>query len=300
VAEKPPREEDHEARQARVELLERLNAVTEPPMTALAFVWLALLVIDFTRGLGPFLEGVSNLIWALFILDFLLELVIAPSKLAYLRRNWLTAISLLLPALRVFRIARVVRSLRAARAVRGLSMARLLTSLNRGMRAVGATLSRRGIGYVVVLTVIVTLVGAAGMARFESPAALREAGYAPRPGEGLSGFGEAVWWTAMIMTTMGSEYWPRTGEGRLLGWLLAIYAFAVFGYITASIASHFVGQDRDAGTDERERVSASEIAALRREIAALRREIAARDGALTSGDPRREPEASLDERGRAT
>jgi voltage-gated potassium channel len=285
VSHSAPENHTHRAHAARLELLERLNTLTELPMTVLAFVWLALLVVDFTSGLSPFLETVSSLIWALFVLDFVLELLIAPSKRAYLRRNWLTAVSLLLPALRVFRVTRVVRSLRAARAVRSLSMARLLTSLNRGVRAVGRTLSRRGIGYVVVLTVIVTLVGAAGMARFESLTALREAGYAAEAGEGLDGYGEAVWWTAMIMTTMGSEYWPRTGEGRLLGWLLAIYAFAVFGYITASIASHFVGTDRAGGEHIDEPSVAAELTALRGELAALRSELAGRREA-TAGEQR--------------
>jgi hypothetical protein len=28
----------------------------------------------------------------------------------------------------------------------------------------------------------------------------------------------------MIMTTMGSEYWPKTVEGRILGWLLSALA----------------------------------------------------------------------------
>ena len=48
----------------------------------------------------------------------------------------------------------------------------------------------------------------------------------------------AVWWTAMLLTTMGSEYWPRTPEGRVLCLLLALYAFAVFGYVTAAIAAY--------------------------------------------------------------
>jgi len=36
--------------------------------------------------------------------------------------------------------------------------------------------------------------------------------------------GEALWWTAMIMTTMGSQYWPQTIEGRMLCVFLALYA----------------------------------------------------------------------------
>jgi voltage-gated potassium channel len=232
-------------REERWELLRQLNALLDKPMIALSFVWLGLLILDLTAGLSRPLEILSYVIWALFGLQFALGLVIAPSKGAYLRQNWLTAISLLLPAFRVLRVFRVFRLLRAARATRSLSLLRLITSLNRGMRAIGSALGRRGVGYVAALTAIVTFGGAAGMAQFESPAALRESGYpdGEQASAGLGNYWEALWWTAMIMTTMGSEYWPKTVEGRILGWLLAVYALAIFGYIAATIASFFVGRD---------------------------------------------------------
>jgi hypothetical protein len=31
---------------------------------------------------------------------------------------------------------------------------------------------------------------------------------------------------------------PSRGEGRLLGWLLSLYGLGVFGYLTATLASH--------------------------------------------------------------
>jgi voltage-gated potassium channel len=88
---------------------------------------------------------------------------------------------------------------------------------------------------------------------------------------GLNNFGTALWWTAMVLTTMGSEYWPTTPEGRLLCVLLALYAFTVFGYVTATLATFFIG--RDAEDDQAELVSARSVVALRMEIAALREEI---------------------------
>src|SRR5262249_7048531 len=95
-------------------------------------------------------------------------------------------------------------------------------------------------------------------------------------GGGISSYGEAVWWTAMTMTTMGADYFPKTPEGRLLGWLLAVYAFAVFGYITATLASFFVGRDRKAesagGTQDADGLR-DELAALRVELAALTQEL---------------------------
>lgn len=261
---------------ARWELLEQVNRLTDRPLIALSFVWLGLLIVDFTTGLSPLLQGVSTIIWALFVLDFLIEFFIAPSKLAYLRRNWLGAISLALPALLGLRILPALRLVRAARAARSLRLFRLITSLNRGMRALGKTLSRRGAGYIVALTAVVTVVGAAGMAVFESPVSLAtEFGTAPEAEAGLASYGEALWWTAMIMTTMGSEYWPRTPEGRILGWLLSLYAFAVFGYITAMISSFFIGQDR---AEDEQPATGADLAALRAEIAALRSELAASEG----------------------
>lgn len=256
-------------RDERWELLRQLDALLETPMIVLSFAWLALTVVDLTTGLSRPLEIVSYAIWGLFGLHFLLGVVIAPSRAAYVRHNWLTALALVLPAFRILRVFRAFRLLRAARAVRSVTLVRLITSLNRGMRVIGTVVGRRGVGYVAALTVIATLVGAAGMMQFENPAALRDAGYAEavESGAGLASYGEALWWTAMVMTTMGSEYWPRTVEGRILGWLLALYAFAVFGYLTATIASFFIGQDAAAGTADRD------TAALRREIAALRAEV---------------------------
>ncbi|MBD2774009.1 ion transporter [Iningainema tapete] len=245
----------------RGEVLQQLEDWLETPMLVLGFAWLALFVIELIWGLNPLLEAVSTSIWIIFILDFLVKLALAPRKLSYLKSNWLTAFSLMLPALRTFRIVRVVRTLRTVRAVRGLRLLRVMTRANRSMRALGASVSRRGFGYVVMLTAIVTLVGAAGMYAFENEV----------DGGGLNNYGAALWWTAMLMTTMGSEYWPKSPEGRVLCFILSLYAFAVFGYVTATLATFFVG--RDADDDEAELAGAKSIEALQGEITALRAEI---------------------------
>lgn len=246
----------------RAQVLEKVERGLDVPMTFLGFVWLALLIVDLVHGLSPWLQTTSNAIWIVFILNFLLEFTVAPDKSTYLRRNWLTAISLLAPALRLLRVLRLARALRAARVARGLRLLRIVSSVNRGLAALGAHMSRRGFGYAVALTLIVTLAGSAGMLAFENEV----------PG-GLKDYGSALWWTAMLMTTMGSEYWPRTAEGRLLCLLLALYAFAVFGYVTASLASFFIG--RDAASPTAEVAGGEQIERLAREVAALRTELRA-------------------------
>lgn len=251
-----------ELKRERYELLQRLEDWLEAPMLVLAFVWLALLIVELIHGENLLFNFIGTTIWLVFIFDFAVKLILAPDKLTYLRGNWLTAISLLIPALRIFRVFRVFRILRLASTGRGLRLVRVVGSLNRGMKALGASLSRRGFGYVISLTVLVTFAGAAGMYAFEHEV----------PG-GLHGFGESLWWTAMIMTTLGSQYWPQTAEGRVLCVLLALYAFGVFGYVTAALATFFVG--RDADRTDAELAGARQLALLRDEVVALREEIRA-------------------------
>jgi voltage-gated potassium channel len=252
-------------REERRQVLEQLEDWLETPMLVLGFVWLALMLWEYVWGISPLLEAVAGVIWIIFILDFAVKFALAPDKTDYLKANWLTAVALAVPALRVFRIFRVVRVLRAARAARGLRLVRVVTSLNRGMKALGASMGRRGFGYVIALSVVVTLAGAAGMYAFENEVE-----------GGLATYGEALWWTAMLLTSLGSEYWPKTAEGRVLCFLLSLYGFAVFGYVTATLATFFIG--RDAEDEGAEVAGAKSIEALREEIAALRAEVRALRG----------------------
>ena len=236
-------------------------------MIVLSLVWLALLVVELTQGLNPVLEMMGWSIWGIFVLDFALRFALAPVKHEYLARNWLTALSLVIPALRAFR---ALRALRAVRAIRGFRLVRTVSSLNRGMRALGRSFTRRGVGYVVALTLIVVLAGAAAIHASERDVV----------GSPLGTYGDALWWTAMMMTTMGSDYFPRTGEGRVLCVLLAIYAFAVFGYVTATLATFFIGRDVESG--EAEVAGQRAINALAGEVRALRTEL---QRAVAGGGP---------------
>lgn len=241
----------------RNRLLIQIEKIFEVPLIVLGFVWLALLIVELVQGPAPWLNITSNTIWVVFVLDFLGKLWIAPRKGIFLRSNVITLISLAIPVVRVLRIFRVLRLFRFTR---GLRLVKVIGSLNRGMRSLSKTMKRRAAGYVLLLTLTVTFAGAAGMYAFES-----------QQPNGLHDYGTALWWTTMIMTTLGSEYWPVTPEGRILCIILSLFAFAVFGYITATIATFFVGQDAE---DETAEIAGSkQIAQLRDEVALLRNAI---------------------------
>lgn len=263
----------------RVELLERIERGLERPMLVLALAWAALVVVELTRGLSAGLEALLQAVWVIFVLEFLLRLTLAPRKLEYLRAHWLTAVALAVPALRVFRAFRAFRAmtlLRSVRVARGVRLLRVVAAANRGTRALGQTLRRRRVGYVVAATTLVVMVGAAGLLAFEGDA----------PDGAFRGFGEALWFTAMLITTIASERWPRTAEGRVLCFLLSLYAMGVLGYITAALASHFVG--RDAQEADRSR---GELSALHAELAALREEVRRLTGPPTTSTPTSEDHA---------
>ena len=240
----------------RKKLLTSVEKLLEAPMIFLGFVWLVLLVIELIWGLNKPLEYASLTIWIIFIVDFIIKFILAPVKVDFFKKNWLTAISLIIPALRVFRIFRFVRLLRG---LRGIRLVRIVSSLNRSMKSLGATMKRRAFGYVFMITLIVTFAGAAGMYALENP------------NPGFDSYGMALWWTAMRIITAGNEFNPSTPEGRGLAFLIAVFGYTIFGYVTATFATFFIG--RDAEEKDAPIAGAKDVAELKQEIIALRKSI---------------------------
>lgn len=243
----------------RWEVLADFDEWLRTPMVGLSLIWLIIVVAELVWGDSQLLTTFGLIIWVIFLAEFAIRFGLAPAKLPFLRNNWLTILALALPALRIIRALRVVR---AARALRGVRLVRIVGTANRSMKALRTTLLRRRFGYVMGLTILVICLGAAGMISFE-PANEVEGGF--------TSYAHALWWTAMLVTSIGSDFWPATVEGRILALLLSVYGLAVFGYITASFASFFVGRDAQepeaplAGTRDFNRL-AKEIQELRLQL----------------------------------
>ncbi|KJS38689.1 MAG: potassium channel protein [Rhodospirillaceae bacterium BRH_c57] len=238
------------------QVLSQLEEWLEWPMVFLSFVWLTLVIIELVWTTSGVFELLGTIIWIIFLSEFLLRFALAPRKWPFLRRNPITIIALAAPAFRF------LNSLRFLRLARGLRLVRIVGTANRGLNALRRSFSRRGLGYVLGATAIVVLLGAGGMLAFEP---------AREVNGGFTGYGDALWWTTMLVATVGSDFWPQTAEGRLLALLLSLYGLAVFGYITASFATFFIGQEAQA--DDGEVAGAGDLASLRKEIALLRAEL---------------------------
>jgi voltage-gated potassium channel len=241
----------------REDLRERLDRYLDLPL-ALASVLLVLLAaIELTGEVGEPWRGrivaLSWVLWALFFAEFAVKFALAPDKRAYVRRHPLDILVLLVPFLRFLRLARVLRATRA------LPVFRLLVFGGRGSGAALTLLRRRRLGQLAIVSALVVLIGAAAVYILEADAR----------GAVITSFGDALWWSAALLTTVGSDLYPVTLGGRILSFFLMIYAVGVFSYFIASIASVLVGLDQTK--DATEKTSTEGARLDERDVEALRR-----------------------------
>jgi voltage-gated potassium channel len=239
---------------AREELLGRLDRYLDVPLALASLALVLIAVIELTGEVsGPWQGRLAALGWALwgfFLVEFVAKLALAPVKRRYLRENWLDALIVLLPFLRFLRLARILQ------ASRTLPTLRLLVFGGRGSQSTLELLKRRRIGQLAIISAIVILIGAAlGF--------LLEAG---APGARIKDFGDALWWSAALVTTVSSELYPVTAAGRVLGFVLMLYAIGIFTYFIGSVASVLVALDAEQKPKPKQNgveLSDSEVEALR-------------------------------------
>ncbi len=139
-------------------------------------------------------------------------------------------------------------------------------------------LKRRRLGQLALISVLVVLIGAAVGFMLENGA----------PGSQIQTFGDALWWSASLVTTVASEVYPVTPGGRVLGFLLMLYAVGIFTYFIASISSLLVDLDAQRASEEPTieetdgvRLSRHELAVLRGILNREEKGLAAQEGART-------------------
>ena len=211
---------------ARARLVAQVERFLDGPATFLALVFAVALATELiltVQGdpVPSWLGTVQLLIWGFFGLQFALGLAVAPRVVPYLRRHWLTAISLVLPFFRVLRVARLAYALRALR------LARLVTGANRLLRSVRRTLDWNGAGYAFGLIATVALFASVALFMFEAEAST----------PGLATYGDVLWWTLATLTTVGGTAEPVTLGGRVTGLVVMIAGLVLFGYIAALAAT---------------------------------------------------------------
>ncbi len=247
VATQPPPSTD--PRQARRLQWER---ATNVPLTVLAVAFLivyAWRVLDSAPQLGTLLSRVDIAIWVVFAVDFAVRFWLSTDRLRFVRQNPLDLIIVLLPP------ARPLRLLRAVFLVLGAVDRRTRTH----------TRARLSI-FVAASSILVLLLCSLALYDTEHEA----------PGANVTSFADALWWSAVSVTTVGyGDFYPVTTEGRLVALVLMTFgiglvSFAI-GTTTSWIADKLNTVESTTEQSEREiETLIGEIRSLRAEVAQLR------------------------------
>jgi len=199
----------------REELAERLASRLDGPVTVAGIVLALIVVADNMTPPGSTLKRAWGFLawalWALFAIEFALRLVIAPSALAFLRRNWWQLVFLAVPFLRFLRaFSRTAR------------LARVASTSVRTTRTAGRTLAGR-IGWLVGVAVSIILGSS----------------------EVLYEYGPDMSYTRALhdatLGAIGGE--PIDAPGALadaLEIVLAIHAAVVFAALAGSLGAYFL------------------------------------------------------------
>jgi voltage-gated potassium channel len=181
-------------------------------------------------------------IWALFAVDYGTRLALSADRPAFVRTHVFDLAVVLLPFLRPLRVLRALRGLGGARWLRLVQTSRLAAFVGTGVDHARAIIKRRGLHYVVIVVIAIMFAAAGLEVAFEAHAR----------GATIHNYGDALWWAVVTVTSVGyGDSYPVTVAGRAVAVVLMVTGIALFGVVTASIASYFVELDQDRRVEER-------------------------------------------------
>ena len=155
---------------------------------------------------GVWLVGVT---WVGFLIDLVVLWILDDNPASYPKRHALGFVAVLVPAFRALMAFYVFVRLARGRV-------RLQTRVQL---------------YALYLTILVITFGAALVLSAERS----------YPGSSIHTYGEAVWWAAVTVTTVGyGDYVPVSPIGRGLATLMLVNGVVIISVITATVSSRFV------------------------------------------------------------
>jgi voltage-gated potassium channel len=229
-----PSDEEPTARERAAALLEERLDI---PMAVLALVWVGLVAYELVAPAHQHgnLTLAGNVIWVIFIVEFLVKITISGHPLRFLRRRWPSVLFLVIPALRIFRVVRAVRAFRV------LPAARVVGS---SYRAIGTARSLLGsrLAFLGVVTVVVIFGG--GQLYHLAEGRMGDAG----------SLGDGLWWSANLAISGNLVIEAQTAGGRVLALGLQAFHMVVFASVAATLGAFFIESraERAAAEDDAE------------------------------------------------
>ncbi|MEN9751516.1 MAG: hypothetical protein RLZZ600_563 [Actinomycetota bacterium] len=232
----------------REKFVAKWEQVTFWPLITLGMAFLALYAVpiiwpELNTGIVLDIDVSMDIIWALFIIDFVVKLAVTEHRWVFVKKHVIDIIALILP---------FARPLQAVRAIGVATLA---------LRKFGGKVRHRVLVFVGTMAVFIWFIGGLAITQVERGV----------PGANIQTVSDGWWWSFMTMATVGfGDRYPLSDQGRMIGAVLVISGLALLGTLTASIATWFINSSR---RDEDEVIEAGEIR-LMKELKKLRKEIA--------------------------
>jgi voltage-gated potassium channel len=203
-------------------------------LTVVSLVIMVVMLLPLDEATLSLLRVYDNLICAIFLVDFFLNLRAAPKKSDYFikDRGWLDLLGSI-PSLGMgfkysglLRLARLSRLARITRLLRGENRKALVADVvkNRGQYALFVT---------VLLTIIVLTTASVLVLQFESKSA----------DANIHSGGDSLWYSIVTITTVGyGDRYPVTPGGRIAAAFIMFMGVGIIGALASILASVLVGQ----------------------------------------------------------
>jgi voltage-gated potassium channel len=218
-------------RWSRAEVLAAYRDATDVPLVILALCTIPLLAAEFTADPSGdarrAIEVAYAAIWAAFVVDYLVELVLEEDRRRYLRQEWPAPVVIVLS---VPIAGNPLQWLRALRVLRIFRTIRLGAVVVRGHHAAVNFPRSKNKQLVIAMFSFAAITVASAIAVY--------AVEVDRTGAEIAGFGDAVWWSVNTLTTIGgSSETPQTQAGRWLALLPILAGLGFVGVIAANLAT---------------------------------------------------------------
>jgi voltage-gated potassium channel len=197
---------------------EQWERATDVPLIVAALAFLAAYAIpilkpDLPSWAAATCIAVVATAWALFVVDYVVRLRLAPDRRTYVRKHVVDLLVIALPLLRPLRLLRLLV---------------LFSVLN---RRIGSRLRGRLAVYTGGTAALLALCAALGVLSAERG----------HEGANINSFGDSIWWAITTMTTVGyGDRYPVTGLGRAIAAMLMVGGIALLGVVTATLASWLI------------------------------------------------------------
>lgn len=202
--------------------------------------------IIYSRELARFSEAYSWAMFAvciIFIIDFFTLMAHATHPVRFLMRNSIILI-LSIPYHPIIEWFNADIGHDLSMALSGVVMLRAVFALYITLRWLIARRATRLLWAYIATVAVCTYFAALFFYEYEAPV-----------NSELHGFGDALWWACMNMTTVGAEFFPVTAIGKVICVVLPIIGMAMFPIFTVYITSLYTPGTRVAEDEQRTTVS---------------------------------------------